>query len=1647
MRGSGRHGGDGRTRRAVGVGLAGALLASMVTGLVTASPVAAVTGFSIFDGSRTAPILLDASYGADGSRDHQQVRRAVQDLRQDVAMVSGAIDAAEVQALTADDEAAQAERLDDAGPTGVPELLTEVDHEETAIIVGQVGRSDLLDQVVEAGKFDEAAALEGEWEAFAVKVVQDPLPGVDEALVIAGSDARGTIYGIYSISEEIGVSPRYWFSDVPVVEREQIVVDAATRVDDGPDVRYRGIFINDEERTVDWAKKKFPTDGGSPDVNYYRHVFEMMLRHRLNTLWPAMHLSSTAFNATTDTGTHDTGTPVNAREASAYGIVASSSHAELMLRNNEGEWRQFYARNKAALDIKGADAVAAYDYSINKPVLIEYWRQRVVANAEFENIFALGIRGLHDSDPVLTANNPYGFTTKVQLVADAIAEQRELIAEVYGSEDAVPQVFIPYKEMGDLYNAGLKAFIPDDVTLMWAEDNQGYLRQTPTPSEAAREGGNGVYYHISYWGEPKSYLWLNSTPMALMVQQLHRAWNTNARRYWVLNVGDIKPGEMKLDLFARLAWDVDDHDVTNLADTFVHKHVRRDFGLDPDDADRLTDALMRFDRLESTKRAEFWGELNTSSATSGRIHNGQVFPFSPTADGDELQRYINEAADLVAIVREISDGLDPAYRSAFHQQVRYRFESYLNMAEQIGYFWKNQLAAQQGRHASASSYELLSKRARARIFSDQTVWNAISDGKWDSAIGHSHPEGFPNEGTVMLTNDRYATMTSPTDRVGAAAEGSRQAGVGTLRFSSAAPEDERFFDVFSRDEAVRPQEWVAEADAPWIRLSTSGGTVATEERVTVTVAAGHPAATGTIKVYDAVAGAKVGDPVATFAVEAVRAPVDLQAPSAERGHLETYGYVALEAEHFAQHQPGSDGSRWDVVPGVGQRGASMGSFPETAPRVDSAFGSTARLRYRVYFTSTGQFTGTYYRLPTLNEGNNDNGVRRTARTAIGLDGQVPGAAQLLGNSVAGAGVSPWGNNIMRGIEPLTFSLNVTTPGWHDVVVYRADAAIMFDRIVIETSAGAVGDGLVGPPESPNNIAPRAAAVVAPIPAELPQVRRAPAVETVVGAPSAVPGVEGAVSATSDNETAVTATVEGGIASLVGRRPGTSLVTVAAAGGVLWEVPVTVRRSASAPGGAYQERAGRVVVDTADALERSAEADATPGNNGTHAWALGRNGVQVVPPASGSAKAQWLATTPAEGQALLAAGPAQRVNGSSAAGAPPRLSFVVDVETAGDYRLFANMSNPNADADSYHVYVDGQWRYTSAKGGEETGAESWYGSPGVAGAAMRLEPGRHTITVAAREAGIVLNQLVLTTEASPQLAGFLEPSRRGSRTVAPTVTLAPVPTTVEVGRTAAVTVAVDSAAAETPTGAVTLTVAGAAPRTAQLQDGAATFTVGPFAAAGSVAMTASYAGDGGHDAGEGTGVLTVVGAAPIATSVSASAGAVVYGAPGRVAVSVTPAGATGRVEVLSGSTVLGAAVLAGGRAEVALPRRSLRPGRHQLTVRYAGDGSHGVSASVVPATVAKSRATLSIKAPKSVARGTAPVVRIRLVAANDVPITGKVRVTVGGGQSVTRTVRGGRTIAVTLPRATRPGRLTVGVAYSGSALVAKATGRVAVRVGR
>lgn len=388
--------------------------------------------------------------------------------------------------------------------------------------VGTAGHHAAIDAQAAAGRLD-LGRLRGCWECFEIALLRDPAPGVRAALVIAGADRRGTAYGVYTLSQALGVSPWHWWADLAPLRRGPLYLGLDAPLHDGPAVKYRGLFINDEDWGLfPWAARTFEPGAGTLGPRTYEQVFRLLLRLRANTLWPAMHQVSGAFNAD----------PRNAELAQRYGIVMGSSHAEPLLRNNVAEWAAPHEQ---------------YNYATHPQQVRDYWAQRLKTNGRFENLYTLGMRGIHDSG----MQGGDTVAEKQALLNRVLADQRELLRQQVGDPAALPQVFVPYKEVLPLL-PGLA--LPDDVTLVWPDDNFGYLRQFPDAAQARRPGGSGVYYHLSYLGAPLSYLWLSTTPPALVAEEMGRAFDAGARRLWMVNAGDIKPAEVNLSHWFELAW-------------------------------------------------------------------------------------------------------------------------------------------------------------------------------------------------------------------------------------------------------------------------------------------------------------------------------------------------------------------------------------------------------------------------------------------------------------------------------------------------------------------------------------------------------------------------------------------------------------------------------------------------------------------------------------------------------------------------------------------------------------------------------------------------------------------------------------------------------------------------------------------------------------------------------------------------------------------------------------------------------------------------------------------------------------------------------------------------------------------------------------
>lgn len=541
---------------------------------------------------------------------------ALAENNRSAALVVSTNDFSVVQ-IASSDLATDFERVTGSRPVIFHQLPTNA----AAVLIGTLGHSAVIDALVAHGSLD-VAGLRGQWESFLITTISNPAPGITHALVIVGSDRRGTAFGVYELSEAIGVSPWHWWADVAPVPKANLYVAAGARRFGPPSVKYRGIFINDEDWGLQpWAAKTFEPETGDIGPKTYAKVCELLLRLKANYLWPAMHPCTKAFNHY----------PQNKRVADDYAIVMGSSHCEQMLRNNVTEYDE--------------QQVGPWDYEKNRTNILAYWQQRLAENGKFENIYTIGMRGIHDSG-MPGGGNTAQKAARLQRVID---DQRDLIAQSTNPDPArVPQIFCPYKEVLPLYRHGVR--VPDDVTLVWPDDNHGYIRQLSNATEQQRSGGAGVYYHISYWGAPEDYLWLCTTPPALIWEEMHKAWEQQARTVWVVNVGDIKPGELGMEFFLRLAWDIAPWQ-EDAQPVFLRAWAERNFG--PQLANEIAAILDEYYRLNFAAKPE---HLHLAQFTT----NYDEIP-------DRLQRFNRLVARTDAALAELPATL----RDAFYQLVAY----------------------------------------------------------------------------------------------------------------------------------------------------------------------------------------------------------------------------------------------------------------------------------------------------------------------------------------------------------------------------------------------------------------------------------------------------------------------------------------------------------------------------------------------------------------------------------------------------------------------------------------------------------------------------------------------------------------------------------------------------------------------------------------------------------------------------------------------------------------------------------------------------------------------------------------------------------------------------------------------------------------
>lgn len=564
---------------------------------------------------------------------------------------------------------------------------------QNMVVVGSKD-SRLIRGLAANGKFD-ISALEGKIEKYIIGFVKNPMEGIDEALVIAGSDMRGTIYGIYELSEQIGVSPWYDWMDVPVVHCDNLSISRGTYTAGEPAVRYRGLFLNDEAPCLtSWVKNTYGTDYG--DHRFYARVFELILRLRGNFMWPAMW--GWAFYADD---------PLNSRTADEMGVIMGTSHHEPMARNHQ-EW----ARHRGEY--------GEWNYETNKKVLDKFFREGIERAADTEDLITIGMRG--DGDTALGAKEGHDneFTPNdkatIKVLENVVANQRRIIRQVTGRPaEERPQVWALYKEVQRYYDKGLK--VPEDAIILLSDDNWGDIRRVPKGDEVKHKGGFGMYYHVDYVGAPRNSKWLNITPIQHMWDQLSLTYQYGIDKLWVLNVGDLKPMEYPISLFMDMAWNPTKYNAGNLLEHPV-EFCAQQFGED--------------------QAAEAARILNLYSQYSGRVTAEMLDCRTYNVETGEWKKVADEFVRLEAEALRQYISLKPEYRDAYSQLILFPVQALANIYEMYYSQAMNLKLFSEGNPEA----NIWADRVEAAFKRDAELCRAynkdIAGGKWNGMMVQKH---------------------------------------------------------------------------------------------------------------------------------------------------------------------------------------------------------------------------------------------------------------------------------------------------------------------------------------------------------------------------------------------------------------------------------------------------------------------------------------------------------------------------------------------------------------------------------------------------------------------------------------------------------------------------------------------------------------------------------------------------------------------------------------------------------------------------------------------------------------------------------------------------------------------------------------------
>lgn len=866
--------------------------------------------------------------------------------------------------------------------------LDETPNADEIIVVGTIGNSLVIDKLIKENKIN-VSDVTGKWDSYCRQVVENPFPGVSRALVIAGSNKRGTIYGMFDISKQIGVSPLYWWDDVPIKKHSTISISSSRFVQGEPKVKYRGIFINDEAPALSgWAFEKF----GGFNSKFYDHVFELILRMRGNFLWPAMW--GRMFYVED---------PINPKLADEYGIVISTSHHEPMMRAHQ-EWAQF--------------GKGPWNYEKNDSVLREFWREGIKRMNGYESVITLAMRG--DGDEAMSPD------ANVSLLQKIVEDQRKIIADVTKKDvTTIPQVWALYKEVQEYYDKGMR--VPDDVTLLLCDDNWGNVRKLPKLGDKPRKGGYGMYYHFDYVGGPRNYKWLNVTQIERVWEQMHLSYEYGVDRIWIVNVGDIKPMEFPIQFFLDYAWDPEKIPAEKLPQ-YVENWASEQFG--EKYAKEIAGVMNLYTKYNSRRKPEMLSP-ETYSLINFR----------------EAETVVNDYNSLEEKAEKIYNEIPEEYKDAFYQLVLHPVQACANLNELYVTTAKNRLYAKQGRAATNDLAENIKKLFERDADITNYYNKVLAGGKWNHFMDQTHI-GYTNwQQPDSNSMPEVKFINIPDDAsMGVAIEGSDKFWPGEsskamLPVFDPYNQQKYYVEIFNRGN--NSFECTIKTDAPWVTLNNNKIKIDKQERIFIGVdwtKAPKGINNATIKIS--------GPDNVIVDVDLQINNFEIPKADQNKMFVESNNYVSVNAENYTS-LINSNSVKWLMIPNLGRTSSAMTIMPVTVGS-QTPGGAGARLEYKMFFTDEGEYNINIYLSPLLNFGYKDG--FRFAVSIDDAEPQLINAneGEIIPDWKYPAW---WNIQVGNNIKICTTKTIIKNPGVHILKFWAVDPAVVLQKIVVEKGAG------------------------------------------------------------------------------------------------------------------------------------------------------------------------------------------------------------------------------------------------------------------------------------------------------------------------------------------------------------------------------------------------------------------------------------------------------------------------------------------------------------------------------------------------------------------------------------------------------------------